>query len=275
MVPDARIKHLLSGDYVRLSQVLSNLLSNAIKFTEKGTVELAYTLKAESENSIQVNFTVKDTGVGIAARQLNQIFDNFTQADDSTTRKYGGTGLGLTISKKLVELQGGTISVESQVGQGSVFSVEMRFDKYVFAPDAGTRETPPTTHTDLHGLNLLIAEDNKVNVFVLTATLKKWGVHYTVANDGQEAIEYLKQGDFDAIIMDIQMPNVDGKEATRAIREFADERKRQIPIIAFTAEASLESHQDYLNSGFNDCITKPFQPEHLNMVLQKYNPNKR
>lgn len=273
--PDPRIKDQLSGDYVRLSQVLSNLLSNAIKFTEKGAVELAYTLKAETENSVQVNFSVKDTGVGIPSRQLEQIFDNFTQADDSTTRKYGGTGLGLTISKKLIELQGGTISVESQVGQGSVFSVDMRFDKYVNIPGAGARETPPTTPTDLHGLNLLIAEDNKVNMFVLTATLKKWGVHYTVANDGQEAIECLKQGDFDAIIMDIQMPNVDGKEATRAIREFADERKRQIPIIAFTAEASLESHQDYLNSGFNDCITKPFQPEHLNMVLQKYNPNKR
>lgn len=269
-VPDARIQHLLSGDYVRLSQVLSNLLSNAIKFTEKGEVELAYTLKAETAQHVRVTFTVKDTGVGIPAEQLKKIFDNFTQADDSTTRKYGGTGLGLTISKKLIELQGGTISVESQVGQGSVFSVDMPYAKQQQQPAAGAPKTPSDPSTTLQGLNLLIAEDNKVNALVLTATLQQWGVQFTVAKDGQEAIDCMKTGHFDAIIMDIQMPNVDGKEATRRIRQFNDQQKRHIPIIAFTAEASVEAHQDYLNSGFNDCVTKPFQPEHLKNMLKKH-----
>ena len=269
-VPDPRINHLLSGDYVRLSQVLSNLLSNAIKFTEKGAVELAYILKEETESSLWVHFSVKDTGVGISAQKLDRIFDNFTQADVSITRKYGGTGLGLTISKKLVEQQGGTISVESRLGQGSIFSVDMKYDKHNSLSTAGKVEIPPTLPMNLHGMNLLIAEDNNVNVLVLTAILRKWEAKYTVAKDGQEAIDYTKKADFDAIIMDIQMPNVDGKEATRRIRQLTDGRKCNIPIIAFTAEASLESHQDYLNSGFNDCVTKPFQPEHLYSILKKY-----
>jgi len=269
-VPDPRIVYLLSGDYVRLSQILSNLLSNAIKFTEKGTVELAYILKEETESSIQVNFTIKDTGIGISAQQLKQIFENFTQADVSTSRKYGGTGLGLTISKNLVEQQGGTITVESQVGQGSVFSVDLRYDKHVSLPKASTMETAPPPPMNLHGMNLLIAEDHNVNLLVLTAILKKWGAKYTVAKDGQEAIDLARIYDFDAIIMDIQMPNVDGKEATHTIRQFTDKRKRNIPIIAFTAEALPESHQNYLSSGFNDSLTKPFQPADLFNILKKY-----
>jgi signal transduction histidine kinase len=269
-VPDPRIDYLLSGDYVKLSQILSNLLSNAIKFTEKGAVEFAYTLKEETQSSIQVNFTIKDTGIGISAQQIKQIFEDFTQADISTSRKYGGTGLGLTISKNLVEQQGGTIAVESRVGQGSVFSVDLRYDKHESLPKAGITEIAPPAEMNLHGMNLLIAEDNNVNVLVLTAMLRKWGAEYAVAKDGQEAIELARTGDFDAIIMDIQMPNVDGKEAARTIRQFPDNLKRNIPIIAFTAEASPELHQNYLSSDFNDSLTKPFQPEHLFSVLKKY-----
>jgi CheY-like chemotaxis protein len=123
---------------------------------------------------------------------------------------------------------------------------------------------------NLHGMNLLIAEDNNVNVLVLTAILRKWGAKYTVAKDGQEAIDFARMNDFDAIIMDIQMPNVDGKEAAHTIRQFTDIRKRNIPIIAFTAEASSESHQNYLSASFNDCMTKPFQPEQLYTILIKY-----
>jgi signal transduction histidine kinase len=269
-VPDPRIDYLLSGDYVRLSQILSNLLSNAIKFTEKGTVELAYSLKEETQSSILVSFTIKDTGIGISTQQLKQIFENFTQADISTTRKYGGTGLGLTISKNLVEQQGGTIAVESRVGHGSVFSVDMRYYKNASLPKASIVETAPLPQMNLHGMNLLVAEDNSVNVLVLTAILRKWGAKYTVAKDGQEAIDFARMGDFDAIIMDIQMPNVDGKEAAHTIRQFTDNRKRNIPIIAFTAEASSESHQNYLSASFNDCMTKPFQQEQLYSILIKY-----
>ncbi len=271
-IPDPRIKHLLTGDYVRLSQVLSNLLSNAIKFTDKGSVKFAYTLMEETESSVWVRFTVKDTGVGIPEQQLEQVFDNFVQADVSTSRKYGGTGLGLTISKKLIEQQGGTISVESTVGQGSTFSVEMKYEKQEILPSPIVPNLPAKQPMNLHGTHFLIAEDNSVNVLVLTALLKKWEAQYTVAQDGQEAIDFMKKDDFDAIIMDIQMPNVDGKEATQVIRQFTDDRKRNIPIIAFTAEASIEFHQEYLNCGFNDCVTKPFKPEHLYNILKKYQP---
>ena len=269
-VPDSRIKYLLTGDYFRLSQVLSNVLSNAIKFTDKGSVEFAYTLMEETESSVRVKFTVKDTGVGISAEQLEQIFDDFTQADVSTSRKYGGTGLGLSISKKLVEQQGGSISVESHLGQGSIFSVEMKYDKQDSLHPAIATDIPATQPMNLQGMTFLIAEDNDVNALVLTAILKKWGAKYTLAQDGQEAIDWMKKENFDAIIMDIQMPNVDGKEATQVIRQFSDERKRNIPIIAFTAEASVEFHEEYLNCGFNDCVTKPFRPEQLYKVLKKY-----
>ena len=271
-IPDPRIKHLLTGDYVRLSQVLSNLLSNAIKFTDRGSVKFAYSLMEETESSVWVKFTIKDTGVGIPEQQMEQIFDNFAQADVSTSRKYGGTGLGLTISKKLIEQQGGTISVESNVGQGSTFTVEMKYEKQDILPSSIVPNLPVKQPMNLHGMNFLIAEDNEVNVLVLTALLKKWAAKYTVAQDGQEAIDFMKKDDFDAIIMDIQMPNVDGKEATQVIRQFTDDRKRNIPIIAFTAEASIEFHQEYLNFGFNDCVTKPFKPEHLYNVLKKYQP---
>jgi len=269
-VPDPRIKHLLTGDYFRLSQVLSNILSNAIKFTDKGSVELAYHLMEEMKSSVRVKFSVKDTGVGISAEQLEQIFDDFTQADVSTSRKYGGTGLGLSISKKLVEQQGGSISVESRLGQGSTFSVEMKYDKHEDLSSTIAADIPATPPMNLQGMTFLIAEDNDVNALVLTAILKKWGAKYTLAQDGQEAIDCMKKDDFDAIIMDIQMPNVDGKEATQVIRQFSDDRKRNIPIIAFTAEASVEFQEEYLNCGFNDCVTKPFRPEQLYKILKKY-----
>lgn len=266
--PDLQITNSLSGDYVRLSQVLSNLLSNAIKFTEKGAVEFAYYLKESTDQSVRVLFTVRDSGIGIAPGQTKQIFDNFFQADASISRKYGGTGLGLTISKKLVEQQGGKIWVDSTLGLGSVFTVELLF---ATVPEkVYSDETPKlASKPDLGGMRILVAEDNPVNVLVLTPLLKRWGAEYTVACDGLEALESMQQADFDAIIMDIQMPNMDGREAMLAIRKMPDERKRNIPIIAFTAEASLESQRDFLSSGFNDCLTKPFQPEKLYETLKK------
>lgn len=269
--PDPAMGYLLLGDYVRLSQILSNLLSNAIKFTEKGSVTLRYVATASTETSVHVVFSVHDTGIGIETANVERIFDNFSQADASITRKYGGTGLGLAITKKLVALQSGKISVESRIGQGSVFAVELDFDKYS-KPDKDSKLALPDAKLQgqLSGMKVLVAEDNKVNVLVLTPLLKKWGVAYTVANDGMEAIDLVSKADFDAVIMDIQMPNVDGREATSVIRQSADNQKRQVPIIAFTAEASLESQQELLQSGFNDCLIKPFQPETLFQTLQKY-----
>ncbi len=274
-LPDPRINFLLSGDYVRLSQVLANLLSNAIKFTEKGAVEFAYTLKENAEKSIKVIFTITDTGIGIAAQKLEQVFDNFSQADASTARKYGGTGLGLPISKKLVELLGGEISVESHLGQGSVFTVVLAFEKHIEKQHTAAVLPPAAAKKhDLTGMKILVAEDNNVNILVLTPLLKRWGAEYAVAKDGQEAIDFVQKEDFDVIIMDIQMPNVDGRAATSMIRRLEDERKRNVPIIAFTAEAAVETRQELLNSGFNDCLTKPFQPENLFDTLKVYHTDR-
>jgi CheY-like chemotaxis protein/nitrogen-specific signal transduction histidine kinase/tetratricopeptide (TPR) repeat protein len=266
--PDPKITNLLSGDYVRLSQVLSNLLSNAIKFTERGFVEFAYYLKEETGQSIRVLFTIRDSGIGIASELTDRIFDNFSQADASISRKYGGTGLGLTISKKLVEQQGGKISVESQLGVGSVFTVELVF---ATVPVSTNTEAAPNAQAkpDLDGMRILVAEDNPVNVLVLTPLLKRWGAEYTVVGDGLEALECMKQADFDVVIMDIQMPNMDGREAMLEIRKMTDARKRNIPIIAFTAEASIESQQELLRLGFDDCLTKPFQPEKVYETLRR------
>ncbi|MEI7587323.1 tetratricopeptide repeat protein [Runella sp.] len=266
--PDTRITNLLSGDYVRLIQVLSNLLSNAIKFTEKGAVEFAYVLEESTEQQVRVLFTIKDSGIGIAAEQTKQIFDNFYQADASISRKYGGTGLGLTISKKLVEQQGGKISVESQMGIGSVFTVELLF---ATVPESTNTDAAPTVEVkqDLSGMRILVADDNTVNILVITPLLRRWGAEYTVARDGLEALECIKQADFDAVIMDIQMPNMDGREAMLAIRKISDARKRSIPIIAFTAEGSLDLQEDLIHLGFDDCLTKPFQPEKVLETLRR------
>ena len=266
--PDPSIHDQLLGDYVRLSQILSNLLSNAIKFTETGSIELAYSLKETKGDRFLIEFSVRDTGIGIAPEQTERIFDNFSQADVSTTRKYGGTGLGLTICKKLVELQEGNIKVDSQLGQGSVFTVEIWYEKQLEKLKATIPKSTPVF--DLGGMKILVAEDNNVNILVLTPLLKRWGAQYLVANDGEEAIALTQKEDFDVIIMDIQMPNVDGREAANTIRMLPDEHKRSIPIIAFTAEASVESKQELLLSGFNDCLTKPFQPEILYNTLKKY-----
>lgn len=271
LVPQSEGLHRLVGDYVRLSQVLSNLLSNAIKFTDHGAVIFSYAVKTAPEGRVQLLFSVKDTGIGIAQPQLERIFDNFSQADVSINRKYGGTGLGLSISKKLVELLGGHITVESRAGQGSTFTVELAFEQFAAEQPQNAITTPAQKHEmQLPGMRVLIAEDNNINVLVLTPLLKKWGAVFAVARDGHEAIACMEKDEFDLIIMDIQMPNMDGIEATQIIRRMPALQQNSIPIIAFTAEASVEAHQELLRSGFNACITKPFQPQLLLDTLKKF-----
>ena len=268
---DEKISTRLSGDYVRLSQILANLLSNAIKFTQEGSVELSYVLKEMIGNQLRVEFTVKDTGIGISKQQLGRIFENFSQADISIARKYGGTGLGLAISKKLIEQQGGTIAVESILGQGSSFRVALTFEQFVETPNAPAEAPSEMAESpQLNGMKILVAEDNYVNILVLTTLLKQWGASFTVAKDGQEALDFVDTEPFDAILMDIQMPNMDGKEATLLIRQSESAYRQNIPIIALTAEASVESQQDFLSSGFNAAMTKPFQPEELFGLLKQY-----
>jgi PAS domain S-box-containing protein len=261
----------LYGDYVRLSQVLTNLISNAVKFTHEGGVELSYSILRENEHNISIQFAVKDSGIGITSDQQNRIFESFLQADDSVTRKYGGTGLGLTICKKLVELQGGKIYVESQQDKGSTFFVELTFDKHSFTNEVISKM--PVTELDrlsLKGMKILVAEDNKINAMVLTRFLTKWDIESKVAVDGQLAVDMANAENFDMILMDLQMPVMDGRSATNHIRASKDAKLANLPIVALTADALIESQRALLKCGFNDCITKPFSPEVLFKVLKKY-----
>lgn len=269
--PPGTENYSLYGDYVRLNQVLSNLLSNAIKFTEKGSVEFSYNIEDVDADKVSVSFSIKDSGIGISEKQRSKIFDSFTQADETITRQYGGTGLGLTISKKLVELQGGNIFVNSIEGIGTEFIVELSFDKHVYKDAAAAVITTAEKNrvTDLSGMKILVAEDNKVNAMVLTRFLTKWNIESKVAKDGAQALEMLENEHFDIVLMDIQMPNIDGIEATKLIRNSTTISYNNIPVVAFTADASVDTHRELLKIGFNHCMTKPFNPDTLFSFLKK------
>lgn len=269
--PDTTNDFSLYGDYVRLNQVLSNLLTNAIKFTERGGVDFSYRIVSENRHNITICFLVKDTGIGISQEQQTHIFESFSQANESITRQYGGTGLGLTISKKLVELQGGSIDVKSIPGLGSEFSVELTFDKHVYDKEDIKHITTADKEVSksLSGMKVLVAEDNHVNAMVLTSFLTKWNITSKIAKDGSEAVNLINDENFDMILMDIQMPNLDGIEATKIIRRSTVDRIKSTPVVAFTADASLDTHRELLKIGFDHCMTKPFNPETLFSFLKK------
>lgn len=262
----------LYGDYVRLGQILSNLLSNAVKFTESGNVELSYTILSETENNIELQFSVKDSGIGIPQSFQKKIFDSFSQADETVTRQYGGTGLGLTISKKLVELQGGSIKVESVHGKGSVFSTILTFDKHIYPinNELAAENIIRQKNDSLEGMKILVAEDNSINAMVIIRFLQKWHIESKLVGNGRDAVDIVEKESFDLVLMDLQMPLLDGREATKKIRESADEKIKRINIIALTADALIDSRRSLLKNGFDDCVTKPFNPDDLFKTLQKY-----
>jgi PAS domain S-box-containing protein len=249
------------GDPIRLNQILSNLLSNALKFTSKGiTVDIKELKRTGNQSSME--FTVSDTGIGIPKDRHIQIFDSFTQASADTTRHFGGTGLGLAICKKLIELQGGTIDVESEPGKGSAFRFTLSFG----VSEKGS-QTPvielPESFTGLEGKKILVAEDNKINFFVANKFLVGWGISVTHAENGQLALEMLEKEDFDLILMDLHMPVLDGIEATRIIRKSENPKIRNIPVVALTAAIMSESHDKIDDLNINDYVLKPFKPHDL------------
>ncbi len=243
------------GDPVRLRQVLINLVGNAIKFTLEGSVQVTVAVPNQS----LVRFAIQDTGIGVAPEKLNSIFDAFTQADGSHTRRFGGTGLGLTITRRLVNLMGGRLWAESEAGQGSCFYVELpleRCAKPLLTMDAATASP---SRADLE---VLVAEDNPVNQKVITSMLKRQGWTITLAQNGEEAYRYFLGSRFDLILMDVQMPEVDGFEATGLIRREEARRaecgaEARTPIIALTAHASESQQQQCLTAGMDLVITKP------------------
>ena len=263
----------LRGDPSKLIQILNNLVSNALKFTEKGHVKIFVQCVAEKNKKVDVEFKVTDTGIGIEESRLGSIFESFVQADKKTKRLYGGTGLGLSISKKLVELQNGTIAVKSTINKGSEFNVVLTFEKPENKEntDAGRVEIK---EEEISGLKVIVAEDNLVNQKVMQSFLRKWGVDATIVGNGLEAIEELKKGDFDLILMDLEMPEMDGYEAATFIRNMEDASKKDVPIIALTAAALSDVKEKVYSVGMNDFVTKPFNPVELRRKLSDFDKNK-
>lgn len=262
------IHNVLIGDPARLTQILNNLLSNALKFTETGFVELKVSKMDDQEDKVRLQFSVTDTGIGIPQERMSTIFESFTQASGSTKRLYGGTGLGLTISKQLTELQGGTLSVNSKEGEGSSFFVEITFKKGESDAilDAGAM-IPKTDEKALKGIKVLLAEDNIVNQKVMNRFLERWQIDLTIVENGEEAVKKVEAGKFDLILMDLQMPVMDGYDATEAIRKMHEPTKRNIPIIALTAAALKEVKEQVFACGMNDFVTKPFNPSELQQKM--------
>jgi len=251
---------LVLGDPHRLSQILLNLLSNAVKFTEKGSVVLKQSVLVDGPDSVLMQFSVTDTGIGIPAHMHNRIFESFTQVNTSEFGN-GGLGLGLAISKSLVEKQGGSIRVDSSPDKGSTFIFELRYPKAGNRTDRASKSF--TSATDPSTIRVLVVDDNKVNLFVTEAMLKGWHMQVKTAMSGQEAIDIFQQSDFDIILMDIQMPGMDGIETTRHIRSLADLKKSQIPILAVTANTSRIMRRKCIAGGMNDCLVKPFKEDSL------------
>ncbi len=261
-VPDA-----LLGDPTRIRQILLNLVDNAIKFTDRGKVELRVGCEPHDE-SVTCHFTVADTGIGISRDAQSRLFQAFTQADSSTTRRFGGTGLGLAVSHQLAELMGGTLAVQSEEGRGSRFTFEVDLP----ATHLPVVDLPAPSEVRLEG-QILVVEDHPVNQKVLSHQLREMGLDFTLASTGSEALEAFQKGDFDLVLMDWQMPVMDGLEATRRIRGLeADSAARPTPIIALTANANPGFRETCLDAGANDYLSKPYSESALVAVLSRWLP---
>lgn len=258
----ALTKYLI-GDPLRLRQVLSNLLGNAVKFTEKGFVELSVDIMEETAEYIILKFSVTDSGIGISPEKIESIFERFTQASTDTTRKYGGTGLGLTISKRIVNLLGGNLGVKSNLDKGSMFYFNLKF--YKGAPIKKEEITDNTKNeTPLTGLKALVVEDYILNTKIITTFLEMWGVVHAVAENGQEALNLMQKENFDAILMDLHMPVMDGYEATRQIRESGN----PVHIMALTANDDFNSEKELKEKGFDSFTLKPIDTKELYKKLK-------
>ena len=257
------------GDPIRLNQILSNLLSNAMKFTYNGSITVRVKELNRASHHSKIEFTVTDTGIGIQKDRLSAIFDSFTQASADTTRRYGGTGMGLAICKKLIELQGGTITAESIPEKGSTFRFVLSFGVSEKGSQARAAEVPES-YSGLEGKKILVAEDNKINFFVANKFLTGWGVTVSHAENGQLALDLLETGDFDMVLMDLHMPVMDGIEATRIIRKSENPRIKNIPIVALTAAIMSESHDKISDLNINDYVLKPFKPHDLFDRIKKH-----
>jgi signal transduction histidine kinase/CheY-like chemotaxis protein len=259
---DTKINFLVFADETRLTQVLNNLLANALKFTHRGQVALSADLIEGKSDCIEVQFSVSDTGIGIPEQKLGQIFESFTQADNSTNRQYGGTGLGLSISKKIVTAMGGDLRVNSRVGRGSTFFFMLPFRRgNLQGSHIPSDQKAPLQR--LPGMRILIAEDNVINMRVARKFLEAWEIDVTEAVNGLDAVEKAREQAFDLFLFDLEMPIMDGYDALVKIREF----NTHTPAIAFSAAMFANIRQQLEEKGFSDFISKPFRPDDLHQKI--------
>ncbi|WP_163988314.1 PAS domain-containing hybrid sensor histidine kinase/response regulator [Pyxidicoccus caerfyrddinensis] len=267
---DEQVPAFVLGDPVKLGQVLTNLVGNAIKFTELGAVTVSVRPREVLEDVVSLDFAVTDTGIGIPEDRLTNIFEEFTQADYDIGMKYGGTGLGLAISQKLVELHGARIGVKSTPGQGSSFYFTLRMKRgWEEAEPEESQENRDSTRP-IQGLRILVAEDNDINVFMLSQFLKRWGADFDVVGDGRQAVQRIQEADYDLVLMDVRMPDMDGYEAARAIRELPGAHYPRIPIIAVTASTRIGLEHRIGAAGFTDFIGKPYKPSELAALIVRH-----
>jgi PAS domain S-box-containing protein len=257
---------IVLGDPYRLSQVMNNLINNALKFTETGTVTIETRLLNKSGNEARIAFTVKDTGIGITESQLGLIFEPFMQAHVAITRTHGGTGLGLSICRELITMMGGELKVHSEAGKGSCFSFELPFAISSSKLNQST-VAQDLNYQSLGNRNVLVAEDVELNQYLVRHIMESWGFTVDVVNNGREAVAMVEKNKYDLVLMDIQMPEMDGIEATRAIRQLGDPVKAAIPIVALTANALKGDSEKYLSAGMNDFLPKPFNEQKLFIVI--------
>ncbi len=261
------VPRAVRGDPMRLRQILTNLLGNATKFTARGEISLKVRCLISTDIGYRVQFEVIDSGIGISASAIGQLFQPFMQADGSMSRRYGGTGLGLAITHKLVELMNGTIEVASTPGQGSTFTAVVELQRAQGALSPQRRMTTPSSRASLMGGRVLLAEDNPVNMEVAAAMLESLGLQVDRATDGTQAIRHCADIDYDAVLMDCQMPEMDGFEASRQIRANGH---TEVPIIALTANAMTGDREHCLQAGMNDYMSKPFTRDAIERVLRRW-----
>ncbi len=281
-----KIPRLVKGDPTRLKQILYNLIGNAVKFTEQGSIQLTVELIAATGAEIELRFEVIDTGIGIQPEKLDSIFEQFSQAEVSTARQYGGTGLGLSLCRQLTQLMGGTLQVTSEYGKGSTFAFTIKVQQADAENAMSVQDRLTQTSTDSilvttenfahteFNCTVLVVEDNQVNQMVAVNRLKKLGCAVEIVADGQQAIEILKIKKFDLVLMDCQMPVLDGYEAAMQFRLFEQQNnldaEKRTPIIAMTANAMPQDKQLCLDAGMDDYIAKPVKDAELHRVLKTY-----
>ena len=256
----------LIGDPTKLSQILINLINNSIKFTKNGDVTLKIKTVKEKNNKITLKFIVQDNGIGIPEDKIDNIFDSFSQGSVEINRTYGGTGLGLSIVKKVIELMGSKIHLESKVNEGTTFYFNLDFDKSDLKTISSIETNQVISHDNLKGKTVLLVEDNKINQMITKKMVENKGMICTIIDNGEDSIVAMQNNKFDMVLMDVHLPGINGTEATAEIRKFDP----KTPIIALTAISLNENREMLLSFGMNDVVTKPFVPEHFYNVISSY-----